>query len=1857
MTDDKKANDAFKIYLLTFPNSNSMARRVFTKIVFALGLLCFITPRVMNAQQVTFAISPSNLSPTPAVGDTVSLMVSVTNFTNIVSFQYAIEWDPLLFSYIVLDNSNIVDPGNFLSNPFGGNTVLVGWNSNGGVGRNIPNGQNIFRLRLKVKAASTNYWAKFSSTNTTIEVVQHPATVVNPAFGNLGTPPGTTLTPVTVQATSVQTVASQSKVCVDVKANDFTNISSAQWVTKWNPAVLRLDSISIKNSTIGFTSAHFDSTRASGRLALNWVSAASTTKTVPNGDILYRTCYTAIGVNGTSSTINFDSAQIYQAVAGSSERIGMNAVGGTVNVGSSQQSTGLVFTASNHIVNQNDQVCVQIKVGSFNRIAAITTAIFFDSSKMTLIRANLVPPSMGSADTLLVPGGSSSNFNNNPGGTIRCVWIDPTTLGLTLPDSTVIAELCFRYTGAPGTSSLIRFGAYGSRQSIKDGDLATVPAIYRNGSISIAGGVAAISAIPTFKDVTCPGGTDGGVTLTLSGGTGTYTYLWSNSATTKDIVNVAAGKYKVTITSGAVTKIDSFIITEPTAFSATNTVTNVSCFGSATGAINNLVIAGGASPYTLLWSNGATTPNLTALAAGSYTVTATDAKGCKYTPAAIVVGQPTGPLSISSATKTDVACKSGSTGAINIVVAGGTANYTYSWLGNNGYTNNIQNISGLKADIYNLIVTDSKGCTVSRRETITEPDSLLIGGTTVRNTNCGSTTGSITILGVTGGNGSNVFAWTGPNYTANTQNISNLGAGQYTLVVTDSKQCSATKSVTVSDSTSTIVIGNPTITMIKCNGGANGKIVAVASGGTGALTYKWSGPNGFSATTSTIDGLSTGTYNLSVTDASGCGKTASYEITQPAALTFNPSVTNVKCKGNETGAITLNASGGTGTLTFAWTGTTATTQNISNLKAGAYTVTMTDANGCTKSQTLTVSEPTDSLKVLSSNITKILCSGASTGAISITPSGGTQPHLFAWTGPAGFNSTAQNIGNTLSAGTYRLTITDVNQCTFTNSYEVTANPAIAIVANTSDATRSPNGTITLAVTGGVGPYTYTWSGQAVNPTSKDQVGLCPGTYSVVVKDNVGCQATKTVVIAGECSTPMNFVVTTMPAGCPGQNLGKIDLTVEGGASPYTYVWKNTAGDIIGRDRVLTGLTAGTYSIVVTDFIGQSKSGTYTVQGSQTAVKVESVNVSAETCTGGDGSISVKATGGAPIYTYKWSETSVITSPDRRNISAGTYAVTIADANGCLKDTNNIIVPRIPCPLVVVTTKKDAKCHGTSDGTITVNVQNGEPGYVIRWTTPTSTSSITINNQPSRSGTYEIPALSAGTYNITVTDARNQTKTETVIVGQPTQIRIERTVTPVTNGCNGAIVLSVSGGEAPYRYNWNTGATSRDLFGLCCDSTKKYSVNVIDNAGCLASTGNDTVPCIIAALSADVIINDPICKSDSLSGRIEARPSGGFPPYSFAWTNERGLPVGNNSSTLLNVPPGRYSVVVTDSRTPTPQRWTGTYSLVIKSNLAFANLALTSAGDLPDGGAAVDIQGGSPDFNVVWCNGATSVATNTARRPSVSNLAAGNCSVTVTDRLGCREKLDFVILSRSCATVEVLSQIKCYGEQNGSARVVKLSPDMILPIKSYVWSTNENGAFAFKLKAGENTVVITDANGKQCTSRAIISQPEQLVAAIDAKIRAKAADVEVSVTGGVGPYTIRWIPTSDTARKIVVTKSGTYYAFVSDRNGCTDSEEKDIYIDVECLTGSSIMTPNDDSRNEAFEINSCDYKNVRLEVFNRWGQLVYAKDNYTTGVWQGNDQDGTTGKQLPDGVYLFIMRTLDASGKAVLGKGTVTIVRQ
>ena len=246
-----------------------MVSRIFTHLVLVLGLFSAVS---LKAQQVTFTISPSMV--TPAVGDTVRLNIVVTNFTNIVSFQYAMDWDANLFQFVTIDNKdNMPDKQNLDFNNYTPSAVIVGWSAVGGAQRSAPNGTVIYRLNLKVKAASSNYWAKFTGDGTSLEVIQAGQSVT-PVFGNLGNPPGGASTALTVK-TSTHSIQANQSVCVGVTADNFTNIEVAQWQMKWDSTVLRFDSLTKMNTTLGLSvGSHFGTTQAvtNGRLYFSWNS-------------------------------------------------------------------------------------------------------------------------------------------------------------------------------------------------------------------------------------------------------------------------------------------------------------------------------------------------------------------------------------------------------------------------------------------------------------------------------------------------------------------------------------------------------------------------------------------------------------------------------------------------------------------------------------------------------------------------------------------------------------------------------------------------------------------------------------------------------------------------------------------------------------------------------------------------------------------------------------------------------------------------------------------------------------------------------------------------------------------------------------------------------------------------------------------------------------------------------------------------------------------------------------------------------------------------------------------------------------------------------------------------------------------------------------------------------------------------------------------------------------------------------------------------------------------------------------------------------------------------------------------------
>jgi len=382
----------------------------------------------------------------------------------------------------------------------------------------------------------------------------------------------------------------------------------------------------------------------------------------------------------------------------------------------------------------------------------------------------------------------------------------------------------------------------------------------------------------------CFGGsaTSGAINMTIASATAPYNWTWTKtgggtgSGTGTSITGLTAGTYSVTVQSNGGTGCSNTftaVVNQLSQISITATPSNASCFGGSNGSIS-VTVAGGSPGYTYNWGGGILTPNRSGLIPGTYNLTVTDSKSCTAT-ASPVVTQPTA-IAVSSSFS-NVSCNGQSTGAINLIVSGGTSPYTHLW--NDGITT--QNRSGILAGTYSDTIRDANGCKqTSGIITVTQPSAALSLNTTPVNVTCASgTTGSISLT-VSGGTTAYAYAWTKsgtPGFTANTQNISSLSAGTYNVTVTDSKSCTATRSAVVTQpSTLTLssVITNPTCPPDASSNNSDGAIALTVSGGTASYTYAWSGPNGFTATSQNLTSRIAGSYTVIVTDAKNCTATS-----------------------------------------------------------------------------------------------------------------------------------------------------------------------------------------------------------------------------------------------------------------------------------------------------------------------------------------------------------------------------------------------------------------------------------------------------------------------------------------------------------------------------------------------------------------------------------------------------------------------------------------------------------------------------------------------------------------------------------------------------------------------------------------------------------------------------------------------------------------------------------------------------------------------------------------------------------------------------------------------------------------------
>ncbi|MEY4791264.1 MAG: hypothetical protein RIT34_71 [Bacteroidota bacterium] len=1121
-------------------------------------------------------------------------------------------------------------------------------------------------------------------------------------------------------------------------------------------------------------------------------------------------------------------------------------------------------------------------------------------------------------------------------------------------------------------------------------------------NVTITQPAAALIATTAKTDV-CFGGTNGTITVTAAGGTGTKTYSNDGGVTfqaSNVFTGLAAGTYSIVVkdANNCTTTPASVTINQSGSALAVavTSVTNVACNGASTGAVNITATGGYSTAYSYAWTGPAsftaTTEDLSSRPAGVYNVTVTDAGGCTQTATATIL-QPTA-LS-ASAVATNVACFGGTTGAVNLTVTGGTAPYTYAWSGPSSYTATTEDLTGRSAGTYNVTITDGSNCTTTATASITQP-AVLAATNTVTNVTCNGTSTGAVNLTVTGGVTPYTFAWTGPSsFTATTEDLTARPAGTYNVTVTDGNACTTTSTATINQPTA--ITASATNTSVSCNAGSNGTITVTASGGTAPYTYSSNGTT-FQASNS-FTGLTAGTYTLTVKDANNCTQTTTTTITQPNALVATPTITNVLCNGASTGSVTLAVTGGTSPYTYSWTGTsfTATTANISSRPAGTYNVTVTDANSCTTTATAVITQPT-ALTATATN-TNVSCFGGSNGTITVTAAGGTAPYTYSSNGTT---FQASNVFTGLAANTYTITVKDANNCTVTVSRTVTQPTVLALTDDGSSPASCANttdGAYFISVSGGTSPYTYAWTGpNSFTSTTQDQVfNLAPGTYAVTVTDANSCTATLTSLVV--TSPPaINIATVSTNVTCFQGTNGAINATITGGSPAFTYQWKKN-GVNFATTEDLTNIGAGTYVLTVTDgnFCQNSTASITITQGPQIVATVAAA--SAAICSGANAVFTITGTAGN-VVTYNLNGGSNTTA----TIAAGGTATVTVNAATTAQTLNLVSVANVSCSNTLSgTASVTINALPTANAGLDQTVCAGAQVTLSGAGTGTYSWNNSVTNGVAFTAVNATTSPITTTYTLTVTNANNCTAQDQVnVTVNPSPI-----ITAISNQtvCNGSqtTAITFANNLTGTTYAWTNNTPSIGLAATGSGNIAAFTavntgsapvtatISVTGtNSGCTSAPATTFTISVNPTPTVNNFTNQTVCAGSSNAAVV---PTGATTGTNYNWTNSNttiGLAASGTGTIPTFTAVNAGATAVTSTVTVTPV-FGGNMGTVFAEAAENGSVTLTA----PAGTYFTGVQFasyGNPtgtlgSYTLGTCNSSSSLSV-------VQNLAVGQTTVTI-----------------------------------------------------------------------------------------------------------------------------------------------------------------------------------------------------------------------------------------------------------------------
>ncbi|MBI3520727.1 MAG: gliding motility-associated C-terminal domain-containing protein [Bacteroidetes bacterium] len=1210
---------------------------------------------------------------------------------------------------------------------------------------------------------------------------------------------------------------------------------------------------------------------------------------------------------------------------------------------------------------------------------------------------------------------------------------------------------------------------------------------------------------------TC-GSANGSATVTgVTGGVATYSFSFDGGAfsATNNTGGLTASNHTVVVKdANSCTLTVTYNVSNAGSPTATVTgFTNPLCSGGSTGSFSVSASGGSGAPFTYTLTSPFqtnTTGIFSGLPAGAYNLTIRDVSNC-ITTASVTLTDPA-PVVIT-ATAVPVKCFGTATGTVNVTGSGGTPTYSYNL--NGGAYQTSTAFPNQFAATYIMGVKDSHGCTGTQTVTVTQPAALAIVVST-QNANCTAANG-VASTTVTGGTGTITYTWTGGGGAAAISN--NVVGGSYTVTATDANNCSISSPAVIGitpGGTAAITAS----TNITCNGANNGSMTTGMTGGTSPFTYSWTTTP--SQTAATATNLAPGTYTCKVTDFYGCIAFASGTLTQPPVLNAIMNSNNVKCFGTATGTVSAAGSGGTGPYNYLWTSPiTSTLSTINNVGVGNYSCNITDANGCTITRTITVTQPTS--VTLTSTVTPASCN-QSNGSGTVTASGGA-PGAYTYTWSSGSNTVVQNA---VPAGTYTINVQDANNCLQTLAVTIPnlSGPTISITSQTNvSCFGGNNGLATALASVGTGTYNYSWSHGAVTSTAAN---LTAGIYTVSVTDQTGCVASTSVNITQP--TPLSLTITPTNPKCFGATNGSANATVLGGTPSYSYAWTSTGGTAATSNP----LGAGNYGLTVTDGNGcVITSSVALVNPPAMSASITSTNV---TCFGTCNGVAVASNlNGVGAVNYQWTGgASPVASQTLTGACAGSYTVLATDQNNCTASAQ-ITVTEPPVLTANISSTGSITCNGGNNGFAVVTPGGGTGAYSYNWT-------------PSGGNAANANSLTAGVYVITVKDINLCSATATATILEPTALSTTLTSTNVKcNGaCDGTANIAFSGGTGTTTFLWLPGLQSGNSVNNLCAGNQ--TVNITSNGSCVTTrTFVITEPTALVAVGSATSSN-----CGQANGKTCATVSGGTAPYSSTiWSN--------NVTTLCNnnILAGAYTFTVTDAN--------GCVALASGLINDIAGPVVTITGSTAvkcfngmDGAATATISGGVGTYSISWTG--TQAGPNSTTNPT--NLGAGLHQITVVDGAGCIGT-DAVTITQPTQLVSAIgsfTNVSCNGSSDGGATI--LVNGGTAPY-GYTWTPSaQTSSVLINVPANVYTGNVKDANGCLTSSQVTISQPPVLamIAYSVTNITCYGANngqISTTIQGGSPGYTFSWTPTVASPGGLITgLAAGSYTLKAVDMNACS-----------------------------------------------------------------------------------------------------------